>query len=109
MDKLELSTRIKKVLPKNWVLTRITEPRNTDKWDWDFTIKCPISDRMGNPDEYRNKIDKICKAANALHDGGGWSVGGDVYDNFFYVYKTEKQEIGSKPCWLVRLWKRLWK
>ena len=88
MTNEELEQKIKAALPENWKFDRLFTPGG-DKWACGFRVKCPINDRMGDNKAFRAKIDTICQATNAVYDGGGWAVGGDVYDNFFYVKKEE--------------------
>ncbi len=86
MNKKELERKIKAVLPKNWKLENISES-TSEKWAGSFRVTCPIEDRMGDMGLYRQNIDRICNAVNSFHDGGGWAVGGNTYDNFFYIKK----------------------
>lgn len=91
MDKEELEKKIKAALPDKWEFSRMYETTN-DRYDWSFMVTCPISDRMGDPEKYRAKVDKICIATGSIHDGGGWAIGGNLYDNFFYHVKQTKNE-----------------
>ena len=86
MNKEELEQKIKSSLPENWEFDRIFDDCD-EKYAASFRVKCPIEDRMGDSKLYHEKIDQICQAVNAIHDGGGWAIGGSKYDNFFYVKK----------------------
>jgi hypothetical protein len=49
-------------------------------------VTCPIGDRFDVAlGTYNRKIRRIEKAANADCDGGEFLVGGDTYENFFYL------------------------
>lgn len=80
----ELEQKIKAALPENWEFDCIYDNCNA-KYAACFRVKCPIEDRMGDSKLYHEKVDQICQAVNAIHDGGGWAIGASKYDNFFYV------------------------
>ena len=80
MTKTELKKAINAALPKGWRLAFINMKHKA------FMVTCPIGDRFDVArGTYNRKIRRIEKAANADCDGGEFLVGGDTYENFFYL------------------------
>ena len=80
MTKTELKKAINAALPKGWKLDFISMKHKA------FKVTCPIGDRFDVAQgTFNRKIRRIEKAANADCDGGEFLVGGDTYENFFYL------------------------
>ena len=75
---------VEAVLPEGWKVSRIK--------GGSLIVDCPVDARFGGDDKaYMDIIRKIEKAAGVKYDGGGATVGCDVYNNYFYR-KEEKND-----------------
>lgn len=88
MKELEIMKKLHEMLPDSWHISEIVEESGLVK------VVCPINERYGVKD-FEKTISRIEKAINADYDGGGATVGGSEYDNYFYL-KREKRAKKTK-------------
>lgn len=88
MHNEELRQKIESILPEGWKFKDFLD--SPIKYNGGFGVTCPLNDRLGKT--YREKINAICEAMNAICDGGGWGRGSDIYTNYFYLKKENPMD-----------------
>lgn len=91
MNELEIMKKLHEILPDSWHISEIVEESGLVK------ITCPINERYGG-DKMDSTIAMIEKAIDADYDGGGATIGGVSYDNYFYVHKPKKAKKTNKKA-----------